>query len=98
MSAPIAKPPGWVEVLGALAVLEAWARGQLVWLREHNLGDPETLDRLMDLLRTKERLLATLTLVAVELQVLGAGEGPVEHDPVDLAWRPEDERTDPPGA
>ena len=85
VSSLVAKPPGWVEVLGALAVLEAWALAQIEWLRERGLGSPETLDRLEDLLKAKERAISTLMLVAVELQVLGAGEGPVEHDPVDHA-------------
>ncbi len=95
---PVTKPPGWVEVLAAVAVLEAWVRAQIAWLREKGIGDPETLDRLEDMLRAKERLVSTLMLVAVELQVLGAGEGPVEHDPVDFAYDPVHDPETPPGA
>ena len=95
----MSKPPTWIEVLGALALIEAWLELQVAWLRERWTGDPEVLDRLAEMLKVKKHTLESLTAVVMELQTLVAGAGPVEHDPVDFAYDPDvDTPETPPGA
>lgn len=77
--------PTLAEFMAALLVVEGFLLAKVDELRAKFPEYSADLDRLVDYLKVHGRTLETLTLVAKELQVLGAGEGPVEHDPVDLA-------------
>ncbi len=93
------RPPSWLEVLGAITLIEAWLRAQLAWLKERWTGDPAVLERLEALLDAKVQTLEALRAIVGEVQVLLAGAGPVDHDPVDFAYDPGvDEPDSPPGA
>jgi len=94
----VTRPPSWLEGLGAITLIEAWLRAQLAWLKERWTGDPAVLDRLESLLDAKVQTLEALRAIVGEVQVLLAGAGPVDHDPVDWALGPEDDPETPPGA
>lgn len=81
----MSRPPSWLEVLGALAVIESWLSANLAWLKERWTGDPAVIARLEEALAIKARSLEALHVLVAEVEVLLAGEGPVKHDPVDLA-------------
>lgn len=82
---PAAKPPSWLEVLAALAVIEAWVQGQLAALKLRYPGQAELLDKLAAMLAITSASLGALRAVVTELQALVGGSGPVDHDPVDTA-------------
>jgi hypothetical protein len=82
---PVAKPPSWIEVLAALALIEAWVRGTLLLLKERFPAQADLLDKLSATLAITSASLGALRAVVTELQVLVGGEGPVDHDPVDHA-------------
>ena len=77
--------PTLAEFIAALATIEAFL---LLKLDELKVKFPQfatDLERVREYLKVNGRTLEVLAVVSKELQVLSAGEGPVEHDPVDLA-------------
>jgi len=82
---PVAKPPSWLEVLAALAVIESWVAGQLAALKARFPNQSDLIDRLAAMLAITSASLGAIRSVVTELQALGGGSGPVEHDPVDTA-------------
>ena len=78
-------PPSLSDFLAALLVIEQFLMTKLGDLKERFPAYATDLDKLAEYLRVNGRTLETLALVSRELQVLSAGEGPVEHDDADLA-------------
>jgi len=77
--------PSLAHFLAALVTIEAFLIAKLEELRVKFPEFAGDLERLREYLRVNGRTLEVLALVAQELQVLSAGEGPVVHDDTDLA-------------
>lgn len=77
--------PTLMEFMSALLTIERYLKA---WGEKLKLEHPEQatlLDAVLAKLNLSERTLEVLTDVWAELQLVATGQGPVSHDPVDLA-------------
>ena len=77
--------PTLVEFAEALLTIEKFLLTKLEELKEKFPQFATDLERVREYLHVNGRTLEVLAFVSQELQVLSLGEGPVSHDPVDLA-------------
>jgi hypothetical protein len=77
--------PSLAEFVAALATIEAFLLLKLEELKAKFPQFATDLERVREYLKVNGRTLEVLAFVSAELQVLSQGEGPVDHDPVDLA-------------
>ena len=77
--------PTWAQVLAAVAVIEAFIQSQLTLLKERFPDHAALINQVAAILAISTASMAALKVLLAEIEVLVAGSGPVDHDPVDLA-------------